>query len=659
MANADSFRVSFRRVCRAVLPQAIFILLLAGMARGQSGTESTLTFRTAQVPSDSGVLQVLTADFDGDGNQDLVFLQVFRLTVVLGNGDGTFRPPIHTPVTATPYFSSMAVGDFNHDGKVDVAVLGSTSQGLFLETYLGRGDGTFSEPISSPSSSAFAGPPLEGDVNHDGNLDLIGDGVVALGAGDGTFPTTITASACFLPPVYLPGASPGGSDFTVADFKGDGNLDFSLLNTVLMIYGAFGGTASATGTVCFGNGGGTFTPGPTIYSGGGPGSYASGFASFLVTTGDFNGDGKADALVFEQQGLGGSFEYSTILGNGDGTFQAPMASAAVKYVALSSGILPKPVVADMNGDGKSDLVQIAGSLGTIVLLSNGDGTYTQAAAILPGVQSVTVAVADFNNDGLPDIVSSTANATAVSINTTLRVDAVVNAASLAANQPVAPGSLVTIFGAGIGPPTGVARSGDTLEDSMAGVSVTFNGIAAPLDFVSARQINAQVPWEISDRLGASESGDHANVVVTVNGAPTASFRVATASIAPAVFESSGQAFAFNSDGTLAGPAESVLGVPSHPAVAGDTLTVLANGLGPVTPAIADAVASSDALRMAGPTPVFIGGVACDVPFAGLSSTQVGVNQLRVVVPAGVHGVVPLQINAGGMVTSADVRISVR
>jgi len=79
----------------------------------------------------------------------------------------------------------------------------------------------------------------------------------------------------------------------------------------------------------------------------------------------------------------------------------------------------------------------------------------------------------------------------------------------------------------------------------------------------------------------------------------------------------------------------------------------------VTPSIADGAASSDALRTAGPTPVFIGGIECHVPFVGLSSTQVGVNELKVVVPAAVHGVVPLQINAGGIITAADVTIAVK
>ncbi len=612
--------------------------------------QSTLTFNTTQIPSDTGIRQVLTADFNGDGNQDLVFLQVFRITMVLGNGDGTFQPPIHMPVNATGHFSAMAVGDFNNDGKVDVAVLGSTDQAAggtaFLQTYLGRGDGTFSAPVISPSSGVIGGVPLVGDVNHDGNLDLIGEGVIALGAGDGTFQQTITASACF--PIYpsITDGVAGSSDFAVGEFK-DGNLDFAFVASEALAGGAFGDTSSAYGSVCFGNGAGTFASGPIVYSGTGTAFYG-GVAGpiYHVTTGDFDGDGKADVLVSSQPALQSSFSYSTILGKGDGAFESPLGSATIPFIALGSSPLPKPVVADINGDGKSDLIQSAGSLGVVVLLSNGDGTYNQAASILPGQNAVAVAVADFNNDGLPDIVSSTANMTSVSINATSinitrRVVSVVNAASLAAGQPVAPGSLVSIFGAAIGPATGVASRGASLPDSIAGVSVTFNGIPAPLAFVSSRQINAQVPWEIN--------GD-ANVVVDVNGALSAPFRVQTAPIAPGVYDISGQALAFNSDGTIAGPA--------HPAAAGDTITVLANGLGPVTPSIADGAAPGDALRRAGPTPVFIGGVECHVPFAGLSSTQVGVNQLNVVVPAGVHGVVPIEINAGGIITAASVTIAV-
>lgn len=157
---------------------------------------------------------MLAADFNGGGNVDLVFLQVFRITVVLGNGDGTFQGPIHAPVIATPYLASMAVGDFNNDGKTDVVVFGTSNGTPFVETYLGQGDGTFSSPISSPSSAWVGNPPLVGDINHDGIPDLIGSGGVALGQGDGTFQQTTPSLS-------------EGAPIAIADFRGDGNLDLA------------------------------------------------------------------------------------------------------------------------------------------------------------------------------------------------------------------------------------------------------------------------------------------------------------------------------------------------------------------------------------------------------------------------------------------------
>ena len=523
-----------------------------------------------------------------------------------------------------------------------MAVLGVTSQIVpelaSLQTYLGQGDGTFSPPVVSPATSSKVGNfPLVGDVNHDGNLDLIGAGVLALGAGDGTFPRMITLSEC-LPPSTALGTRPyaiGGPDFTIADFRRDGNLDLVLLS-ILATGGAIPNIYAAA-SICFGSGNETFVSGPAIYSGGGQ----------LITSGDFNGDGKPDALIVSEGQ--GELSYSTVFGHGDGTFEKQLDTPWSDFVALSSKPLPKPAVSDMNGDGKSDLVQIAGSLGAVVLLSNGDGMYAQAASISPGEDFLSVAVADFNNDGLPDIIATTGNATFVSTNTSLHIDSILNAALPGNNEPVAPGSLVTIFGIGIGPSVGVSSTGAPLPNSTAGVSVTFNGIPAPLLYVSSRQINAQVPWNVS--------GD-ARVVVTTK-VSTTQFNIATAPIAPAIFENGGQAFAFNSDGTIACPSGSIVGVPSHPALAGDTLTVLANGLGPVAPAIADGAVSSDATRTTGPTPVFIGGIACEVPFAGLSASAVGVSELKVVVPPGVHGTVPLQINAGGFITPADITITIQ
>jgi len=610
----------------------IWILMVAGIAEAQL----PLTFRTTQIHVDTGIVQVLTGYFNGDNNADIVLLSSQNIDVLLGNGDGTFQAPVRTPAAG---YQAMVAGDFNNDGKTDIVafqyVRGASGLQTSIDTFLGNGNGTFAAPLHS-SVQIFPSPPFGyvdpipqvADFNHDGNLDLMDLGQIVLGTGDGTFAsaTGLEWAPCVLPDLYFP------TDSAVADFNGSGRPDMLLLYTAEPDANTFVGTA----VVCINNPDGAFLNRGTAYEG-------QVFTYYGITTGDFNGDGYADVLALAELQATGSlpsaFSDSVIFGNGDGAFQPPVVGDNLYFV--------KPVIVDFNGDGKSDLVQIGG-IGFSIFLSNGDGTFHDAADLSPAQTPVSIAVGDFNHDGLPDIVSSGASETSILINTTFGIDSVVNAASLAPDQPVAPGSLVAIFGAGIGPPVATALVSSQWPDSMGGVSVTFNGIAAPLSFASATQINAQVPWEVSG---------NATVVVTANDFSTLAVLVATAPIAPGVFATpSGQALAFNSDGSIAGARGTIVGLPSHPAVAGDTLTVFANGLGPVTPSIQDGIASPS---RTGSTPVFIGNIECDVPFAGLSATLVGVNQLRVIVPAGVHGVVPLQINAGGIITTTKTTIEVQ
>ena len=271
---------------------------------------------------------------------------------------------------------------------------------------------------------------------------MIGPNVVALGVGDGTFqPPIFSNCAAHSTPG---GSSPAGGDFSVADFRSNQTLDLALLYADVL-GGAIFDPVYATGVVCLGNGDGTFTTGPIVYSSNTVAASKASLPSYRVTTGDFNGDGNPDVLVASESSSGQPVEisYSVVFGNGDSTFQAAVSNTSFQTSTLTAN-LPKPVIADMNGDGRSDLIQTVPS-GLSVLLSTGDGKFTDAADIIPGQEPVSVAVADFNNDGLPDIVSTTANLTSVLINTTLRIDAVVNAAVTngSARQSVAPGSLVT------------------------------------------------------------------------------------------------------------------------------------------------------------------------------------------------------------------------
>src|SRR6266404_305396 len=195
-------------------------------------------------------------------------------------------------------------------------------------------------------------------------------------------------------------------------------------------------------------------------------------------------------------------------------------------------------------------------------------------------------------------------------------DGVANAAD--SEKPVTPGSLISIYGVNLAPRTEPAAV-IPLPRSLAGVTVTFNGMAAPLLFVSAGQINA------------------------------------------GIFAVSGHAVAINLDGALAAPAGAIPGFNAHPVNAGDALIILATGLGAVTPPGVTGDDSHDMLRQTVAHPmVLVGGVQARVLFSGLSPQFVGVNQVNIVVPpnvpAGDH--VLLQIVLGDKITLSGYSIAV-
>ena len=236
---------------------------------------------------------------------------------------------------------------------------------------------------------------------------------------------------------------------------------------------------------------------------------------------------------------------------------------------------------------------------------------------------------------------------------------VVNAATFAARQAVAPGSLVSIFGSGLAS-SHVAANSTSLPNTLGGVSVTFNGIAAPLLFVSPHQINAQVPWAV---LGLGTTSGTALMVVRRGLTASEARPVQIAPVSPGIFsvESGvGQAIAVNADGSLSAPAGLIPGVPSAPARVGTTIMVLATGLGVVDPPGRDGQASLDAQRrtLTAPT-VLIGGTQAVVQFSGLSPQFPGVNQLNVVVPpVAPADLAPIQIRIGDITTTDRITIAV-
>ena len=238
---------------------------------------------------------------------------------------------------------------------------------------------------------------------------------------------------------------------------------------------------------------------------------------------------------------------------------------------------------------------------------------------------------------------------------TIQPNGVVNAAG--GRAVVAPGSLISIFGSGLA--SGLSISNSVPVSSKLGDvdSVTIGGTAVPLVYVSAGRINAQVPWAVSP--------GQANVVVNRAGVASPPMAVQVNQFAPALFGlnlGTLQAIATNADGSIVGPANSIPGISSHPAAAGDTITLFATGLGPVDPPMADGATPADASRQtANPVTVLIGTVPGTVGFAGLSPQFLGVYQLNVVVPGGVTagGAIAVQAQVGGVTSPDPVTIALQ
>jgi hypothetical protein len=255
--------------------------------------------------------------------------------------------------------SSMVVGDFDHDGKPDLA----TVTGAIL---LGKGDGTF-EPAIYYTAGMGATSIAAADFDQDGNLDLaVANSLstninILLGNGDGTFQSAVITE----PPFDV-------ESIGLGDFNGDGKLDL-----------ATAGDFSVN--ILLGNGDGTFRYGA---------SYPGEETPDSIAVADFNDDHKLDLAVTN----GASGSMGVLLGNGDGTFQT------VVYYPVE---FPSSVkAADVNGDHKLDLV-VANFLLTssefTIFIGNGDGTFRPGHSYPAGNDLYDVAVADFNGDGLKDL----------------------------------------------------------------------------------------------------------------------------------------------------------------------------------------------------------------------------------------------------------------
>ena len=355
------------------------------MGNGDGTFRSHVLYETSVTPG-----ALATADFNEDGKLDLVVgwdptatdPSNGRIDVLLSNANGTYDPYVSYATGNLP--ASVAVGDFNRDGHMDIAVANygtATTPDNTVSVLLGNGDGTFQPQVLYPVGNS----PLAitaADVNGDGNLDLIvsntGDSTptvgVLLGNGDGSFQGQKTSN--------LGGIA---TAMAVADLNGDGRPD---LVAVLS-------KANRVATL-LGNGDGTYKA---------PVQFATGTAPVSVAVGDLNGDGKIDVAVVNNADA----NVGVLMGNGDGTL-----GPQVTYTTPST---PTSVVlGNFNGDAKLDLLvssQYANNAS--LFLGNGDGTFATPVAYGTGWQPLTLIAADLNLDGTLDVVSANAGVRSVSL----------------------------------------------------------------------------------------------------------------------------------------------------------------------------------------------------------------------------------------------------
>ena len=394
------------------------------------------TFHQAELfVSGPGTWKIVTGDFDRDGSTDFVTLdynanEVWAMSFVRGNGDGTFRSyrGFHTSSIVPVVWPGLsatggAVADMNNDGKPDVVVIQQhpPAHSCDLGVMLNDGTGELAKPrLTDTGKQVWTGNPTfaVGDVNRDGRQDAVvlsdfaGEltAETLLGDGTGGFSAPIpfevagfgqptlgkfnddTVPDLFVPSNYFATVSPGNGDGTfgtsirsetpasnvlVGDINGDGTLDYvsSFVRSV---------------NACMNDGTGGFSC-RTVTSN----------EVSAAALADFNDDGRLDLLLTTYTGT------QTLFGNGDGTFGTPVSvtiTPAPNYPSL------EPVTtADFDGDGNLDV-----AFGTTVYVGNGDGTFRSRARFRTTAAGLVTA-ADLDGSGSPDLVVTKTSADDVDV----------------------------------------------------------------------------------------------------------------------------------------------------------------------------------------------------------------------------------------------------
>jgi hypothetical protein len=397
------------------------ISVLTGRGDGTLNPAQTFAVTTPTMPpygAAAPIVNLIAADLRGSGHQDIVGSNGI---VLLNNGSGQFTAtsPAFLPLLATSQNGpNLTAADFNHDGKLDLAV----DDGTAIHIYLGRGDGTFAAG-NSYASIGNIGYLFATDLDGDGNVDLYsgeannggysgddfgwGTAYALMGNGDGSFQGAAS------PPFIYNGRN-------LIDLTGNGTLD------------GVGVNSNSSFTSYLGNGKGGFTAGPSLSFSpvtiGGQQYTVSNIDSYAF--GDINGDGKADLAYIAAgfNGPAGTPGVFVALGNGQGGFETPTFYAVPSTLASGDIDINWSIynlhLADVNHDGKADLIYNYSDtsshtstiyFGTVVQLGNGDGSFQPPQVIPyrseaysdssnPTETSYVQLITDLNHDGNPDLI---------------------------------------------------------------------------------------------------------------------------------------------------------------------------------------------------------------------------------------------------------------
>jgi len=350
---------------------------------------AALSFSETDIPvaGGQGADHVIAADLNGDGKTDLAIFSISAgiVTILLGNGDGTFQSPPHTYTNLSSNPHNIAVADLNGDEKPDILVMDDNNM---IFTMLGNGDGSFQSPKLALQYVGCCSVAV-GDWNGDKKLDIATSSQSFLGNGDGTFG----------PATNLPGGFFTNILVTTADLNRDGKADLVVTNYSHSLVLAF-----------LGNGDGTFQAPTSVQASITPGALA---------VGDLNGDGKPD-LAFAD---GGNAYIDVFVGNGDGTFRPSVVITSLDTVYPA---IPALAFADIDRDGKLDMIAatfngFVGSGLADIYLGKNDGTFLVPVSFALNNSPTSMVVTDLNMDGKPDIIttSSTGAGLTILINTSV------------------------------------------------------------------------------------------------------------------------------------------------------------------------------------------------------------------------------------------------